>query len=259
MKRSLADPRNGPEHDLPRCPGARSYVIASTPRCGSTLLARLLWDHGGAGAPKEYLNPMQIRDWEVRLGGPFSRRLHGMLHGPAVGLAGRGRWSRQRVEAHVARVRERRSSGGWFGLKLHWHHHQRWFGSFPAEEVLGPVTWVRIRRRDRLAQAVSWELARQTGRWVAEQSTWRVPTYTRSAIHGRLADLDCAEAGWSALLAGREVCEVDYEDLVASPERTLRRVLAHLEVPFRTMPELALRPMGDPNRLAWETRYRSGA
>ena len=59
----LLDPRNGPAFDLPTPHSPRrTYVIASTPRTGSTLLARALWDTGLVGAPKEYLNPMQIRD-----------------------------------------------------------------------------------------------------------------------------------------------------------------------------------------------------
>lgn len=254
----LVDPRNGDAFDLPPCRGARTYVIASTPRCGSTLLARLLWDHGGAGAPKEYLNPMQLRDWEVRFGGPVSRRLHRLLRGPAVGLTGLERWPDRRIDAHLARVRARRSSGGWFGLKLHWHHHARFFARRSIEQVLGPVTWVRIRREDRLAQAVSWDLAQQTGRWVAEQASWRVPTYARDRITARLADLDAADAGWDARLAGESVHEVRYEDLAASPGPVLRGLLDHLGVAYRGTPTPGLRPLGDPNRLAWMERYRSG-
>ncbi|MCB9672460.1 MAG: sulfotransferase [Alphaproteobacteria bacterium] len=254
----LLDPRNGPDFDLPPCPGARAYVIASTPRSGSTLLARMLWDHGGCGAPKEYLNPMQLRDWEVRFGSPVSRRLHGLLHGPAAGVAGRGHWPDARVDAHLARVRARRSSGGWFGLKLHAHHHARFFAHRTVEDALGPVTWIRIRRHDRLAQAVSWELALQTGRWVAEQRPWRVPIYDRRRITARLVDLDAAEAGWDALLAGREVHEVVYEELAADPAREARRTLDFLGVPRSPLPAPSLRPMGDPNRLAWVERYRTG-
>lgn len=253
---ALLDPRNGPDWDLPPCP-SRTYVLASTPRSGSTLLARLLWDHGGVGAPKEYLNPMQLRDWEVRFGGRVSRRVHGLLRGPAAGLAGKGRWTDRRVDAHLARVRERRSSGGWFGLKLHWHHHQQFFAHRPLEHALGPVTWLRIRRRDQLGQAVSWELARQTGRWVADQSPWRLPTYDRRRIFGRLVDLDAAEAGWSALLAGRPVIEVVYEDLVEDPASTLEHVLTGLGVRPGPLPSPGLRPMGDPVKRAWMERFRS--
>ena len=122
---SLIDPRNGAEWDLPPFEGeARTYIIASTPRTGSTLLCRSLWDTGVAAAPKEYLNPMQLRDWEVRLGATRrSRFLHRFLVGPAVGFAGRYGWGEAELSAHLARVRARRTGeDGLFGLKIHYHH-----------------------------------------------------------------------------------------------------------------------------------------
>ena len=119
------DPRNGPEWDLPPPQGPqRSYVVASSPRTGSTLLCRALWDSGLAGAPKEYLNPMQLRDWELR----FGARRYRWVRGPLLGLVGRVRWPEPRLAGHLERVRQRRSSGGWFGLKLHGHHRRRFFG-----------------------------------------------------------------------------------------------------------------------------------
>ena len=82
MGSDLLDPRNGPAFDTGR-EGGRLFVIASTPRSGSTWLARTLWD-AGLGAPKEYFNPTQLRDWEVRCGTPLSRLAHGCLRGRAV-------------------------------------------------------------------------------------------------------------------------------------------------------------------------------
>lgn len=250
----LLDPRNGPAFDLPPCMGASPYVIASTPRSGSTLLARMLWDHGGAGAPKEYLNPMQLRDWEVRFGTRLSRLRHGALLGPAVGLAGRG-WSDDRVDEQLRRVRARRSSGGWFGLKLHWHHHEQFFARRSLDVVVGEPTWIRIRRRDQLAQAVSWEIARQTGRWVDTQRAWRHPVYVRARVDRRLTDLVAAEAGWDERLRGRRCIDVVYEDLAADPAREVRKVLVALGVAPRPMPAPPLRQMTSPLQADWIARH----
>jgi LPS sulfotransferase NodH len=256
---ALADPRNGPDYDLPPCTGARTYVIASSPRTGSTLLARMLWDSGAVGAPKEYLNPMQIRDWEVRLGGPLSRRTHGLLRGPAVGLAGRGRWSDERLRAHLARVRERRSSGGWFGLKIHWHHYQRFFvvRRRDPDLFLGHPVWIRLRRRDRVAQAVSWVRAWQTGAWIGSQRVQIPPVYNRQLITARLSDIDSAEAGWDEVLAGREVLELDYEGLSADPAAAMQRVLGHLGVAAGS-PGVPLQRQSDALSHSWVERYRAG-
>ena len=267
----LLDPRNGPDFDLPPCTGARTYVIASTPRSGSTLLARLLWGTERVGAPKEYLNPMQIRDWEVRLGSRASSRLHRFLVGPAVGLAGRGRWTDARLRDHLARVRARRSGGtdgGFFGLKLHWHHYQQWFGSTgrSVDRWLDSPVFVRIRRPDAVAQAVSWARALQTGAWIEKQlqsqgQAVRVPpVYNRRLIAARLADLQAAEAGWDGVLAGRAVCEVDYDALVADPRAVVRDVLDFLGVrsPDPGPLELPLTRQSDALSSAWIERFRTG-
>jgi len=257
---ALADPRNGPEYDLPECTGARTYVIASSPRTGSTLLARMLWDSGRAGAPKEYLNPMQLRDWEVRLGSPLSRWRHGLLWGPTVGLAGRGRWTERRVEDHLRRVRRRRSGGGWFGLKIHWHHFERFFirPGRDVDAMLDRPVWIRIRRRDRLAQAVSWVRAVQTGAWIRSQHPRITPIYSRALITARLADIEVAEAGWDGFFRGRSVLELDYEGLREDPSLETRRVLDHLGVRAPEVLEIPLERQADPLSDAWIGRYRAG-
>ena len=110
----LLDPRNGPDHDLCGVP-SKTLLIASAPRTGSTLLCRLLWSTGEVGRPKEYLNPMQVRDWSVRLGGPAVRARHLPLRGPLLGLVGWGPWSPERRRAHLTSVMRRRTAvSGWF-------------------------------------------------------------------------------------------------------------------------------------------------
>ena len=89
---TLLDPRNGPRWDLPPPESPPdNYVIAAIPRSGSTLLSRVLWDCGQAGAPSEYLNPMQLCDWERRFGAPRSEMPRtGRLSGISPGLHGAG-------------------------------------------------------------------------------------------------------------------------------------------------------------------------
>jgi len=257
----LLDPRNGPAHDLPT-PGSppRTYVIASTPRSGSTLLCRLLWATGRAGAPKEYLNPMQLRDWELRLG--IRRRdrwAAGTLRGPLVGAAmGRLRWGPDRIAAHLERVRSRRSSGGWFGLKLHHHHRLRWFPDGRLPELLGTVRWIRIHRADRRRQAVSWARAEQTGQWASWQRPLLPPIYSRRQIDARWADLDAAERGWDQMLEGQQSLQVCYADLVADPVGETRRVLGWLGVPdadSTPVPPPALTRQSDGLSERWVQRH----
>lgn len=263
------DPRNGPDGDLPMPPGpaaTRTFVIASTPRTGSTLLGHLLRGTGQVGDPREYLNPMQIRDWELRFGPTAARRFGlRLLRGPAVGLAIRGPWSRERLEAHLARVRERRTAAnGWFGLKLHWHHLQFWFldRGWSIEEVLAPARWIWIRRDDRVAQAVSWARALQTGRWAAHQRTLMPPFYRRRQIARLLATIEAHEGAWQQFFDahGIEPLCISYEELVATPELPIRRSLDWLGA---ATDGLQIEALGsgrqhDATSARWIARFRAG-
>ena len=238
---SLLDPKNGPEFDLPDCGEVRTYAVASLPRTGSTLLCRGLWDTGLCGAPKEYLNPMQLRDWGLRAG----RRRYRLLVGPLQVLA------RGDVERHLAEVRARRSSNGWFGLKIHRHHHERFRGALQVDR------WILITRRDRLAQAVSWARAIQTGRWADWQKGLLPPVYSRSRIQRCLEQIHRDEAAWRQELG--EVHEVVYEELVADFPGVLAATLGHLGLEATALPAPGMTRQADEVSAAWVERFRSGS
>lgn len=264
---SLLDPRNGAACDLPppQVP-VRTWLIASLPRTGSTLLCRLVEQTGQAGVPKEYLNPMQVRDWEARLAPDALTRLrHRLLRGPLVPLAGRGPWTEARLEAYLRRVQARRSSpDGWFGLKIHHHHFQRWFldTGWSVDRLLRPAAWVMLTREDHVAQAVSWYRALQTGRWVAEQAQQLPPVYDRRAIAARLRAIEHAEAAWERWFTAQRLAplRLRYEALTADPDAAVRAVLAHLGLP----PPAPLPPsppmirQADDLSQAWIARFRAG-
>jgi len=262
----LADPANGADHDLPAPTGpVRTYVLASSPRTGSTLLARWIAATGRAGDPKEYLNPMQIRDWEARLAPTFlGRWAHRALVGPLVNLAGHGRWTDARLRQHLDRVRARRSCAGWFGLKLHAHHRERWFDEAGRDAVawLDAARWILVERDDELAQAVSWARARRSGRWVAHQPSHLPDVYDRAAIHGRLTAVRAARESWARFFDAHAVepLRIGYEALVADPAATVGAALRFLDV----SDSVALGPpplarQADATSAAWIARYRAEA
>lgn len=260
----LLDPRNGPAWDLSPPPALRrTYVVASTPRVGSTLLCRSLWDVGLVGAPKEYLNPMQLRDWEVRLGTRLSALRHRPLSGAALALVGRLSWHESHLQHHLERVMQRRTSAtGWFGLKLHAHHHRRWFGDGPMPPLLNPIHWIRVVREDRLAQAVSWERALQTGRWASHQrETSATPRYSRYRIERRLRAIERDELWWDAVLEQESVLLITYEQLRRRRAQAVREVLAHLNVPGAAslgVSDAALEKQADGVNATWVQRFRAG-
>jgi len=239
----------------------RWWVLATTPRTGSTLLSRALWATEQIGAPKEYLNPTQLRDWEIRFAPPLSRMRHAALRGPAVGLAGLRPWSEARVREHLQRIATHRSGPhGHVGLKVHHHHWARHLPGDRAHRLLPHPRWIRLRREDRLDQAISWVRARQSGRWAAHRRSLGLglERYSRRAITRALRDIDRGERGWDAII-GREPClELTYQALVDHPLLTVNRVLDWLDAPPVSTVSLELRPQADARTERWRTRYLAG-
>ena len=230
----LLDPRNGPAFDLagPRAPFdraiRRAVVVLSTPRTGSTLLCRTLWDSGRLAAPKEYFNPMQARDWAVRRG----EHVASYLPSRALPLWER-RWTPARRREHIATVLAHRTdASGLFACKLQHNQLGRWFGDLPGlEDAVGQLIIVRLTRDDKTAQARSWVRALQTGQWAAHQPV-RGPTRVHPFALRRAARvLREREAAWDALLAGRQVLHLRSEDVFDDLDRSMRQVLDYAEVP----------------------------
>lgn len=136
----------------------RILFILSTPRSGSTLLCDIL-RRNGVCLPHEYFQPYQYipiaaARWECIQSGTLDR------------------------EAYVnALVRYRIGPNGDLGINLHGNHLSV-FSAF--ERLFGEkeAFFVHIRRRDVIAQAVSYEIAHQTGRWSSGfASNGQTPTY----------------------------------------------------------------------------------
>lgn len=262
----FVDSRNGPDWDLAEpAPTPRAYIIASTPRTGSTLLCRDLWASGCAGAPKEYLNPSQIRDWSMRLATSRWHRLAwAALRGPALPLALHTLSDSERVVERLQTIRRLRTGpSGLFGLKIHWHHFRRHasHSNNPIVEALQPSKWIRVVRRDRVRQAVSWARALQTGRWSSNTPGWLPPLFLPRLIHACEKTIRAHERAWDAwfLRAGIVPEIVEYESLTTDRVGTTLRLLATLGQPQRTVslgsPNDHLR-QADATTELWLTAYR---
>jgi len=207
-------------------PGVKAYLIFATPRSGSYLLCEHLTATGRAGRPDEYLS----RRWRAHAAGrgidPLAD-VHGYLRMVVDDFAG---------------------ANSVFGLKLMWQHFVdlsdglragRPPGGDDADLVdvltgwCGDVRLVWIRRRDKLAQALSYWRAIQTGSWSCYAEPGSRPAderYDYGAIRELGRELVEEEGRIRGYLDARglAVHEVWYEDLVAEPAGTTRAVLEHL-------------------------------
>lgn len=252
----------------------RSYIICTTMRSGSTMLASGLRETGVAGRPDEYFAP-PVRLPQAQVFDMEPMRYRELLE--------------QHRQAHPAEqvLREIIEAGttdnGVFGVKIHF---QRPFSDFHnAIEVLQAcfndktasphellsrafprLSYIWLRRSDRVAQAVSLFKAIRTSEFVRVDGSTDpvapagVQDFDFAAI-GRMADwLQSGDEGWRAFFKRHRIepMTIDYEDLAANYEPTLRSVLDYLGLSAQC-PSIARtrhRRQADEISEQWAARYR---
>lgn len=227
----------GTEYDLPRFEGTpRTWMLASTARSGSHYLGHLLAETGALGAPLEYLGTEHVKRWKKKLEVDDFADVLEYLH------------------AH------RTAPTGWFGVKAHWFQFARFATSQRLRDLLQVERYVVIRRQDRLAQAISLVMARQTKAWISFREAKREPRYDADAIREAMATVEHQVQMWDAYFTqyGVTPLVVEYEELLTDAPGTVDRVLQWFEVepqPGTTRP--LQRPARQANAInqEWERRF----
>ncbi len=211
----------GPEHDTDGAPPPRcTYALCSSPRSGSTLLSEAL-TAVGMGVPIEYLDPTN-----------------------AMAVAW-GRWGCSDLGGYLQALhRHRTSADGVFGLKLHWYQLAavagRGTGDGPLLEraaaaftsIAPGAAVVRVQRRDRRRQALSWLRAERTGCWYTPvgRTPPPVPDVPDAEVDAREHRLAEEEGCWTALLdrLGIVPLVVTYEDICADRDGVVAAIARHV-------------------------------
>ena len=129
------------------------YIICSSPRCGSNLLSEILHAQDGLGVPIAYLHlPAHF---------PFLAHRWNCLNDNYVDIH----------KYFKSCFRWRTSKNGVFGMKTHWNHFEYFLKSGILHYYFPNTKFVFLRRQDLLGQAISLELANQTGQWTSKGSS----------------------------------------------------------------------------------------
>jgi len=238
---------------------ARGYVLCASPRSGSTLLCDLLTQTGSAGHPQSYFMPASIpdyaREWGLSVEMP--------------------EWNRSYVDA----VLEHGNAGtGSFGMRIMWRdmtgfleHLRRLYPNLDSDvdilrNVLGVERLVHLSRDDRVAEAVSLVLAKQTGLWHRNadgsererNAPPAPPRYDHDEIDLELRLLDAEAAGWSAWFDESEIVPlaITYEELAANPSDTLLRVIEHVGGRISGPIETRTSRLATELNAEWSARFR---
>lgn len=209
-------------------PGFDSYLLCATPRSGSTLLCGLLTSSGVAGRPASYFNRRGLHDYAGvwNLARPRDGRID---------------------DAYVrAALTAGRTPNGVFAARIMAETLPELIGDLADATAVtdlellrarfGRLRFVHLRRRDVVAQAVSWAKALQTHFWhpgEAVQPGGQDPHYDEELIGRLVATIEKFEADWASWFAAQGIVphRVVYEELAADPLRTAHGVLDFLGLP----------------------------
>ena len=199
----------------------RSYILASVPRTGSTYLSHLLWRSGCLGAPLEYFNFLPTGHYSIAADAP-----------------------QKQIEIWRSVLHHRTSPNGVFGVKCFPGMVEDLARGNPA--LFQTVTAlllrsnpdpkvVQLKRRDRIAHAISYARARHSGIWRAEQEEKGQPAtvpYSPRAVEEARQALSREEAAWDSLYAnsGIKPLILWYEDVVEQAQKAVEDVAEYLGV-----------------------------
>jgi trehalose 2-sulfotransferase len=241
------------------------YIIAATPRSGSTLLCDLLSGTGIAGQPHSYYRRQDI---------PTCRQKWGVSSPDVIGNE---TFERTYLEA-VRRAGAAQT--GIFGLRLMWPTVAELSGRLSAiypdpldaaarfELAFGKPLYIHLSRRDKVAQAVSLLKAEQSGLWHraadgAERESTASPSplvYDEARLAGLVEELEIDDAAWSGWFSrfGIEPLRLTYEGLATLPRAVLAQVLTALALDSKIAASVDVRTakLADETSLKWAHRVR---
>jgi LPS sulfotransferase NodH len=239
------------KYDFPPCARAPevAYLLASVPRAGSTYFSHVLWRTGCLGAPLEYLN--------FDPAGPYF-------------FAAKSADAQLNLWRSV--LKRRTSPNGVFGLKAFPPQLQALHSTNPQllAEVLAtmlpqgpPRHVVYLRRRDRVAQTVSYARAAMSGLWRKEQEQGGAAAldYSQEALEAAERGIAFQEQLWEQMLSDLAVepLLMWHEDVLAAPAAAARQVAHYLGVALDPAAEVDIPPILEQSRgdaATWSERYR---
>lgn len=241
-------------------------ALACQPRSGSSLVARALTAGGHSGRCDEMLNvqllfglPRQHGHRALWLRLVMSRWVHRLL---ARRVKYRTKVSRTLILRYLDLYTGWAvSDDGVLAVKQFWHlyaqnmlEHGLDMGHWGA-----PVTWVRLVRSDRLAQAVSHVRAEQNQQWTLHHQRRGADVFDEYRITEMLHWIEENERGWDDYFAstGAPHLLIDYRELDEEYESTVRRIFDHVGFGGRPVPPPQLERQRDAVTDEWIERYRS--
>lgn len=234
----------------------QSYIVAATPRTGSSLLCEGLFASGIAGRPGEVFAPgfrdIWTTDWSLPRDAAFDDFLD-------------------------AAYQYGTTMNGMYGMKIQWMHVATLADEMGLDgdgadvlDLLFPgAKFVNIVRRDRRAQALSWYRAVKTNEWwrfkddPRQRTNGGEPAFDAQAIRKLEHEIERQQSAWAQYFRRRRVqwMTVEYEALDRDYRGEVARVLHFLGLnrsAARWIPAPRLDRQSDDLTIRWRELMEAG-
>lgn len=235
-----------------------SYWLCTTPRSGSSVLGDALAHTGVAGHPTEYFNRRFWPDLFKRFGAETPTELLEVVTkrtGTPNGVFGVKMMLDRDAEPIFDALRERLSAPQLSDTEA-------------VRRTFSDLKFVYLTRRDKVAQAVSFCRAQQSGVWgryrgdeaIQDAARENEAQFDFAAVHAQVHELTLREARWQGFFDALSAVPytVVYEDYVREPEGAVRSILAFLGLepsPDWSLPHLGMEKLADETSQRWAERY----
>lgn len=242
----------------------QSYVICTSPRSGSTLLCKLLTATGIAGRPGSHFHDPSLSGWLKDYGlSPDSyasarealKAVFGAAHARGTGTTG------------MFGLRLQRRSFEFFMQQMDNLHPGLPDDLARFQAAFGSTLFIHLTRANKLAQAISYVKASQTGLWhqspdgteLERLSAPKDPVYDAEAIAGHMAEMATWDREWNDWFARARITPVrlSYDALSADPSRTLAKILDTLGLATGSAQSIvpAVAKLADATSRDWAKRF----
>ncbi|TNB47444.1 sulfotransferase [Martelella lutilitoris] len=242
----------------------KSYMICTSPRSGSTLLCRLLAATGVAGHPDSHFHRPSLEAWQKSFGLSQGRNEPESLQAVFASAIHKGRG-----ETGIFGLRMQRPSFAFFLEKLGVLYPGMDSDRARIEQAFGRTLFIHLTREDKVAQAVSYVKARQSGLWhvapdgsdIERTAPFRKPDYDSTAIGEWYTSMLTFDRDWTAWFErqGVKPLTLTYDALSQAPQATLASVLTELgrDPALADTLQTPTQKMADAHSDAWVRRFRA--
>lgn len=212
-----------------------NYIICSTPRSGSTLLAEGLKSTQVAGNPHEYFNIDHQSDYHKR-------------------------WNFKSVQEYITLLKKNRAtSNGVFGFKIHFNQFAKAFKEEPLEGCFSDLKFIFLTRSNKIAQGISLEIAYQTNQWSSNFNKDKKAKFNFKDIKKRVDNISSQETNWKNYFDENNIepLVLDYDNLELNYEISIKKVLNFLDLDYqKPIPPMQLKKQRNLVNSIWKIKYK---